>query len=358
MKPMVLQLITSVLLASLLVGCTSSPKSSSQNTPSHQQSAYLKLRESAPDFWRWSAENLPRYISTEFSEVTGWVTGDPHFKNFGDIQTENSVQFGLIDLDDAGQGPLLLDLVRFIASAKSMGLPIDDINQILNQYFYALTDPHNKKPKPIEIISAEKGYNFFARLNDYAISNSRKNKLKRKELNLTDISGKENIQPIIELAVAHIKNLQPQLKLLDVAIKTKNSGGSRGLERIWLLFDFGIFELKPIAAPATGEFSNQTNHVARLNNVLQTYWAQVSQYYKIIGTNDSQYYWLRPKLKDFIQHDKMTKKQTIEFLVYAGAELGYRHRQQLDKQQLSLFLRHEADIRRQTLNMAVAWTSL
>src|SRR5690349_3745346 len=69
-------------------------------------SLYSAFRSNGPHFWNW----LKKESTTPLFRPEGIVTGDPHVMNLADIRLQNNkLAFGLVDVDDSGNGSLLGD---------------------------------------------------------------------------------------------------------------------------------------------------------------------------------------------------------------------------------------------------------
>lgn len=92
--------------------------------------------------------------------------------------------------------------------------------------------------------------------------------------------------------------------ILDKAIRVKATGGSQGLKRVWLLLEIkdgvsAVFELKPIASPATELIEKQSPPEKLFIEGMKIFWEMDSAYYKMLSVGEHKF-WLRPRMKNLI----------------------------------------------------------
>jgi hypothetical protein len=174
---------------------------------------------------RADQSSLKQYLPFE-----GILAGDPHMGNFTvlplkQVGGSRQMRFVDIDFDDAGRGPYVLDLIRYLIASKSIGGQI--------------------KKRSLEMsYLAEHGFVF----------------------------GKGEIEPYnAKIARSTIERLFTAAKVIDLAIRPEERGGSVDQLRIWVLVEDQksrrIVELKQYSKPAIANYQAQP-----LNEIRRTFW--------------------------------------------------------------------------------------
>jgi len=78
------------------------------------------LRSNSPFYWQWVKLNASKYFPATILSHVGNVVGDAHNKNFGVLKYLDKIVWTVLDLDDAGRAPLILDFSKFVAAIKSV----------------------------------------------------------------------------------------------------------------------------------------------------------------------------------------------------------------------------------------------
>lgn len=88
------------------------------------QGLIMGLRANAYHYWKWVGHRARQLFSKDLL-VEGWIVGDPHGLNFADVWIHGKKRFVLVDVDDVGRGPFLLDFGRLllISRAGDKGFP-------------------------------------------------------------------------------------------------------------------------------------------------------------------------------------------------------------------------------------------
>jgi len=84
------------------------------------QNEYKFFRGTADFFYEWCRDNISDWLAADAPRVR--LHGDVHIGNLGTYQSAGplgkDVRFGLVDLDEAFDGPFQLDLLRAVVSAR------------------------------------------------------------------------------------------------------------------------------------------------------------------------------------------------------------------------------------------------
>ncbi|MBC7741596.1 MAG: DUF2252 family protein [Bdellovibrionaceae bacterium] len=300
------------------------------------------VRSNAVHFWAWMAANGNEKFGNVLAH-RGPVTGDPHFFNFGDIHSEGgSSGLALIDIDDAGSGPLLLDFVRYSLFVKyylQQKSATENFELLQSQMFSAYRDglAKNKRSMPLVLQTAvqksrkklEKEHAAWVSefLDDIAHEDYG---LRKKALDLDDLS---KISPDDADAAYQLeKQLLAENKLLkiyDIAHTKNKSGSSAGLNRFWFSIlalneSHQILECKQLTKPATEYYEPQLASEPRIDKVLNSY-SDFRTKDNFVMILNSLAYWCRPrefKLLKRGQIEKLAVPETKELALYFAHWLG------------------------------------
>lgn len=84
------------------------------------------VRSNARQNWAWYKKFAKDYLSPEVLGFTGNIDGDPHNGNYAPIIVNGKIEWRLVDYDDAGVGPFVLDFAKFVGVTKS----VDSIKKV------------------------------------------------------------------------------------------------------------------------------------------------------------------------------------------------------------------------------------
>lgn len=320
----------------------------------HQTSATLmmSMRSNAHHYWRWIGQYSYLWFSPQDLR-SGQITGDPHLNNFAPVWLNDALRFVLVDIDDAGIGPFLLDILKYITVIRSAD-PSLTTDSLFTAYLSGLQG--NSQPVPREL------------KDKMAISLAERDAMWAAEIKkLTKKKGrldfkKADLLPISELPEAvqqtFLKNRSQFLRamqvkaVLDEGYKVKATGGSRGLYRFWFLIQAGekreVYEFKQLGMSALSHYQAQANHQKRVADITATYWGDFNAFYYKPVLIDMDYYWLRPKRPRTFKvtnNALKSKKAQTKFKAlahYVANYLGLRHAGQNDSIYRQLVLKDTA----------------
>lgn len=265
-------------------------------------SPFKFLRSYVPYYYSLTSENrdaLPNSILNMFTE-TGWCFGDAHPENFGAIlQSTGKSIFTIDDLDDAGECPVVLDLLRFVVSSRMAYLGVD-LGKLMDRYRKGLNG---------EAVSLSK---FSQKLVED--SQGEGTKISKKLLNSDGLSlvRKEGFDSLSASQEHELKLLLQQMRgektqILDVMQTLHMEGGSGGLRRFVVLLNSQsddieypqVIELKEIRRPgifpaAVGDIPQDSNRYMATLALTQGKHA-VSSYQVVTFLKKS--FWMRPRWK-------------------------------------------------------------
>ncbi len=237
-------------------------------------------------------KNLNVFQKTE--QFSGWCAGDAHAENFGILLLENgSTTFTINDMDDSGPCPIVLDLMRILASSRLYNPNIKTQN-ILNSYMDGLQGKTVSIPATIDSMSMEAS----AKGIQIASKDLQGKSFKRKSsMSEVDLQSKT-------LLISMLQNQfqDESLKVLDIVANSKIGGGSGGLLRFEILISNSKnqlihLELKELVTPSIAPVATSAlpDQATRMKNSLEIDQGKnYSHYYNIFNFQEKSFL-LRPK---------------------------------------------------------------
>jgi hypothetical protein len=292
------------------------------------------IRSNTSQYWRYmrhgaDLNSLQRYLPYE-----GMLAGDPHLGNFSVLPLKQAdgrrqMRFVNVDFDDAGRGPFILDFVRYLIATKSIGKPIKK-RPLEESYLAGLAGRALASPKKLQGLLAMPVAKYDAMAADYADKNSSKRGFSLKKGEIEPFTAK--------IAPATIEGLFADEKVIDLALRPEDRGGSIGQLRIWVLVERRksrrIMELKQYCEPATTNYRPQPPVHEWLNEVRQTFWPGLDgSAYDLVNVPDNGLFWIREKHVSLIDVPYSSKKKSdtafLEDLAsYDANVLGLAHGRQ------------------------------
>jgi hypothetical protein len=221
--------------------------------------------------------------------------GDAHPANFGFLHLGGKTVFGYNDLDDSGSCPVAYDALRYFIALKLLTGDDGMVKDILERYVDAVKDPSRgsgvpKSTEPDWGKVASKGLG----------ENTKGDKIVGSEVGAPQASDKAAV-----LAALAGDARTKGLKVLDVADIARDSGGSGGLARFWVLAQKGsarvLLELKESTKPGVewGRHTKTLPAASRLGTLKSAFWG---------GPNNDDWYGLQVGKKSFLVRDRLGKK--------------------------------------------------
>lgn len=227
-------------------------------------------------------KNLP--IVTSHLSTSAWCMGDAHQENFGFILLDNGKSiFTINDFDDAGPCPAILDLFRFMVSARLFDKDIQ-LTPLMDAYLAGLQLQDYKMPPELK------------KLNEKSLKDGRApraSKVKDNRLVRDDASTEPTAaeQNEIKKSLAYLKPfLSTEPKILDIIATAKIGGGSGGLQRYEVLLEdkkqlihleFKEQVMPAIYPVATEKLPSQLDRV--MTTLANTQGANRSFYYNVVA---------------------------------------------------------------------------
>lgn len=292
------------------------------------------VRSSSPHFWSYMKNHADELNLAGLIESTGLIAGDAHLGNFGIVPVINSrgqqeLDFVNIDFDDAGIGPLVLDFIRFEITTEAIGIDIKK-RDMEEAYIQGLSGKQRAPPEFIQALLGV-GMTEYRRLSEKLVRKNTDGDQLAREGKLETYQGR--------YSRAEIEKIFPDTKILDVAVKTNERGGSSGGLRLWVLTENSkgvrqIFELKQYQESSLAKYTQQPELESWLKQVYKAFWPGLDQLsYGLVQMSDGTYFWRREKKVSLIDipysSPRANKHQMVlELALYDAYYLGLMHSRQ------------------------------
>ena len=263
--------------------------------------------------------------------------GDAHPENFGFLLFDSTVRYTFNDLDDSGPCPFELDVLRYFSTLSLYEEDRDLVLQAINTYIEVFAGS-----APIELMpSMNKSLKKKTKNILKKYSQDSKFKLTGEMIVVDEEQKKKMISQIRSL-----KN-ERQWRVLDLVQVDKNSGGSAGLSRYWLLGEDkqgqrDILELKELTTSAVdfGPWAEKSSSQAdRLERLKKDFWGDSPEIYHLEKI-ESKSFLLRSRSKDDFNLEKMAKDQKGHLYQVQASLMAAYHRNhvKIAKEELKAWL--------------------
>lgn len=287
------------------------------------------IRSNAPHYWSYMKNKVNAADLKSFTKYEGFVAGDPHMGNFAPIPLRSKdgtrrMRFVNIDFDDAGVGPFAVDFARYVITVEATFSKVKK-KDLEEAYIKGLRGQKVLAPKEVQkfLDMPLKEYDKLSAAYVRKHSNA-------KGFILEEGKVEADNRQIPRSAIA---NLFPNMKLIDIAIRPRERGGSEGV-RVWTLVEEAngerhIIELKPLETSGLSEYKEQPPLTEWLKDVYETFWPglQTSDY-DIVEIKGVGQFWKRPKKYSLIDDLKDKFETANELAIYDANLLGLAHSQQ------------------------------
>jgi hypothetical protein len=293
------------------------------------------IRSNTVHYWtavkgQLDLSGLKPYLGCE-----GMLAGDPHAGNFAvlplrAVDGSRKMRYVNVDFDDAGRGPFVLDFIRFVIASKATDKEVARREQE-KVYFKGLAGKEIDPPKKVRALLEMRVAEYDAMVTEYAQKRSSKGGF---------IFKKGEIEPYTaKIDRANIERLFRTAKVIDIATRPEERGGSAGELRIWILLeDSGarrrIMELKQYEEPATAKYQSQPSPQQRLKEIRDAFWPGLDgSDYDLVGLRGAGLFWIREKRISLIDLPYSSeKRKKLDFLddleIYDANQLGLAHGRQ------------------------------
>ena len=266
------------------------------------------------------------YVNSFYSEtqikghlnIAGTCLGDAHPENFGFISFNRTPYYVFNDIDDSGNCPIGLDIIRYFSALKLTGISDRDFEK-LAQLFEAY-------------VVGEKQEKFNFKLPDLIRANEKNLK---KNTDGDKFLSRENLEPLgkseKQRIINALKGQIPGLEILDIASYTKSDGGSGGLKRYWLIVKTAsghkeLIEFKEQVSPAVAWTGVQQDSARSATP--QFIWGTFPDYYGYVYF-DQTLFLTRTRADDFIDLGKLSSEDRFKILSYQVFLMARFHQERL-----------------------------
>lgn len=266
------------------------------------------------------------YVNSFYSETqikghlntAGTCMGDAHPENFGFISFNKIPYYVFNDIDDSGNCPIGLDVLRYFAALKLTDISDHDFEKLA--HLFEAYAAGNKQEK----------FNF--KLPDLIRANEKNLK---KNTDGDKFLSRENLEPLgkseKQRIITALKGQVPGLEILDIASYTKSDGGSGGLKRYWLIVKSAnghreLIEFKEQVSPAVAWTGVQQDPARSATP--QFIWGTFPDYYGYVYF-DQTLFLTRTRADDFIDLGKLNAEDRFKLLSYQVFIMAKFHQSRL-----------------------------
>ncbi len=275
--------------------------------------------------------------SQKNSSIKGTCFGDAHPENFGFILFKDRTRFVFNDFDDSGECWVEFDLLRYFVA---LSLAFNDpqlLNHTLKHFLEVLED----FSKAVEIDS--RLVPSLAKKNKKILEKYTRSDNFRDLAELISIPAIDKKQLVNQLKMS---SLFDKIRILDMVKVKRESGGSGGLDRFWILIknsdnQLDILELKELAIPALAFLQPQPNQSSelRLTSLKNSLWGETPQFYHSLKLQETSYL-VRSRTKDDVNLEKLKDTELRNYLKAQVSILALHHgkSKMIDTEKLGLWL--------------------
>jgi len=293
------------------------------------------IRSNTPHYWGHMKDGADLARLKPYLPFKGTIAGDPHMGNFAALPLRaiggsRKMKFVNIDFDDAGRGPFVLDLVRYLIAVKAITGQVKK-RPLEESYLAGLAGKASKPPKEVRSLLTMPVADYDEMVTKYAKKKSSRHGFEFKAGELKRFKG--------EVDPSTIERLFTTETIVDLAIRPTERGGSRGQLRIWILAEDKnarrrIVELKQYSKPAIAEYQSQPSVREWLTEVRRSFWPGLDgSSYDLIKLAGAGLFWIREKHVSLIDLPYSSNAgRDIAFLealaIYDANVLGLAHGRQ------------------------------
>jgi len=298
------------------------------------------IRSNTKHYWNWirarvqDDDSIQKWLSYE-----GIIMGDPHLGNFGPSlvlsKKTNSpeLKYVVIDFDDMGRGPFILDLARFVVATEAITSKVKK-QDIVDAYVEGLADPDadlSGAPSQIQKALDTDVSDYYSQLEDKVDKDTKGDVFKLKDGELEAYDG-----PVQK---SDVEKILGDVKVLDLAKKIIDRGGSKDSIRLWALVEFteggrrSIIELKEWQEPGLAQYEDQPSFASVLKQGYDVFWPGLATSSYELTTVAGTQFWVREKKLSMVDIPYSVNKDSEEkFIeddaVYTARALGQIHGRQ------------------------------
>ncbi len=293
------------------------------------------IRSNAPQYWRYMKNQADLHGLRHYLPFEGMLAGDPHMGNFGILPLRTvggarQMKFVNIDFDDAGRGPFVLDFIHYLISSKAVG---GDVKRrfLEDAYRKGLAGKEIEPPKKVKDLLEMGISDYDDMVARYAEMNSSTDGFMFKVGKIERYNAR--------IARSTIEALFAPERVVDLAIRPRDRGGSVDELRIWILVEGKssrrrIIELKQYAEPATAIYQPQPSVEQWLREIRRVFWPGLDgSDYDLVNLAPDGWFWVREKRVPLIDVPYSSEKNNQkefrdELATYDANQLGRAHGRQ------------------------------
>ncbi|MGZ3693850.1 MAG: DUF2252 family protein [Bdellovibrionota bacterium] len=287
-------------------------------------------------FWAWAKNEADGYVG-DYLAPEGEVMGDPHPRNVFDYRNGGKAKLAIADIDDSGEAPLFLDIVRYVVYTESLNTSMK-IGDIFDAYLDGLKGKPASEPKALASARGDSQKDIDAAHLKYIRKHTKKSgKLDLEDLELT---GQDEMSPAQKKTLAELSKVALKKSglsaVIDAGYKVNDSGSSKDMDRYWILLgDRGegtlLMEFKELSRSAVSYYERQDNTASRVNAVLDVYSEDGLDADKFgVVSSGNQDFWMRPRHYQSLDVDEkeFSEKEMRDFAEYMANWMGLAQRSQ------------------------------
>lgn len=249
--------------------------------------------------------------------------GDAHPENFGFIDFKGETRFVFNDLDDSGVCPLEYDILRYFTAVDLAFNDKNLLEDVIKEYVQ-VTNGHKEPTKIAKSLIPN-------------LEKKRKKNLEKNTNGKTFLTSDELLPitaPIKNGLILEISKtgVLGTFEILDIAEVPRETGGSGGLRRYWLLVRSpegqDILELKELSRPGvsygTWQQPSWTQN-QRLEKVKKYTWNDSPTFYHAIRIQNHDFL-IRSRTKDSVSLSKLSGTELKAYLLAQSGWFASYHR--------------------------------
>lgn len=286
-------------------------------------------------YWAWAKNEAADYVG-DYLGPTGIVIGDPHPRNVFDYRSGGKAHLAVADIDDGGEAPLFLDIVRYVTYLETLDIKMK-IGDSFDAYVAGLRGEKVDEPAALAEARKSSQKDIEEAHLKYIRKHTKNGKLDLDDLKLTGLAELTAKQKKTADALSRIALKRTGLEeVLDVGFKVNDSGSSADMERYWLLLGDGreaklLLEFKELPESAVAYYQSQNGTASRVAKVVNAYSQSGldEDKFGVVSANGVDF-WMRPRHYQALDLDdeELSGKDQKEFAQYLANWMGRCQRDQ------------------------------
>lgn len=248
-----------------------------------------KVMRSNPDFFFRSQITQQWILHSEWSQYKGFIYGDGHIGNLGPIYTEGRGEWGAIDLDDLGVGPLVLGLAKSILLGKVV---TDDVKvkESVLAFVKGLTGKRHEIPEVVKDFQIHNKSEYIELIEDYMTRNTQyapNDTVKIKKDEGMSTLSKSEYTKVEKVPVDAFS----KVRVFDIVRYKKSYGGSKNALRYRALVEVNnhkmILDMKQALPSAISYVDPAYSHLKNVRLIVSRVYGTDLDLHKIVNWQSS-----------------------------------------------------------------------